>query len=125
MERNGTIAQGMSSEVWEDIGNRAKPKKAPEEKASIYQSWKPITRHSHESEETTADRRGKRLEAIFRVFPNSTISDEGMVISVIQNRKFEFWPGSDCWFSYAKQTYGYGIERLLKMIEEKLKDLNS
>lgn len=111
---------GMTSEVWEDLGSREKSKKTPEEKASIYKSLKPIPRHTHESEEVTADRRGKRLEAIFRLCPTSTIDASGIVISVIKNKRFEFWPATDCWYSCAKQTYGYGIERLLRIIEEKL-----
>lgn len=110
-----TINSGMSSEVWEDIGNRSKSN----EKPHICHSWKPVPRHYHEPEETTADRKGKRLEAIFRVCPDSVMS-EGMVTSVIKNKKFDFWPASDCWFSHAKQKYDYGIERLLKMIEERL-----
>lgn len=76
--------------------------------------------YEHEDEGETAVRRGRNLEAIFRVCPQSEISKDGVVTSVVDGKKFNFWPGSDCWYSHAKDRYGHGILKLLEKIEKLL-----
>lgn len=107
-----------SEDVWGDLGNRSKP--AVQERAHIYKNMKPAPNHQPEPEEITAKRRAKGLQAIFSVIPDANIHEDGSVTAEVRGRRFEFWPGSDCWYSHAVQKYGSGIEKLCQQIEKHL-----
>jgi len=114
-----TATYGVNmSEAWDDItGSIEKPSK-PLITPTKNQEFR------HESEERTAERRGKALEAIFKLFPDPKYNANGMITAEVKQLKFDLWPASDCWFSYSKQRYGSGIESLCSMIEKHLKEKN-
>lgn len=102
------------SEVWDDIGGGSKKSDDPI-KVVRKRVW-----HIHESDELTAKRASKCLEAIFRLDRSAEIQADGMVISIIDGKRFHFWPSSDCWYSESKRVYGRGIEKLCQQIQQHL-----
>lgn len=104
------------SEAWDEIiGSTEKPEK------KLTQPFKAKLNYAHESEEQTAKRRAKSLEAIFTVMPNAEFLEDGMLVRAeVFNRRIDFWPASDCYFLYSRNKYGHGIPELCATIMKHL-----
>lgn len=106
------------SEAWNEIADFSRPSV---ETSKAFVMPKPPKHYIHEPESITGSRRARNLEAIFKIFPDAKIEvDTGVVVASIKDKKFEFHPSSDTFFSYSKNHFGFGIESLLEKIKRHL-----
>lgn len=111
MEEKGDHNE-LTSEIWEDIGNHSKPSKA--DVKSIYSHLKPVQPPVFKDHRTTKE---KNLEALKALLSSKEVDpDQSMITIEFGGKKFDFFPASDCWYSYSKQQFGMGIENLIQKI---------
>lgn len=111
----------VSSEAWEEIGYREKPKDSVGP-ANIYKNLRKPPNHQHVTIEAQKSRRELSMEFIEQLKPMSEFYEEvdGKVRLKILGRWLELWPSTGCWYSHSKNIYGTGIEKLVSQVLEKL-----
>ena len=119
-QQENVVKLGMS-EVWADIGHRARPSK--DENSKVLAMLTGFKNHRHEDNEETLSRRERNLQSIRRVF-GPGVPDESTIILKALGRKIEFWPATGVWYSHSKGRYGHGIEEICQIIERELMKRN-
>lgn len=96
------------SETWEDLGyNNQKPLTKPK--------YKPFPRYTYEPDEITLKRKNDNENLIRSVFQKVTA--QGSVLSCeAKGYRFDFWPATDCYYSYSKDRFGNGIQALISLL---------
>lgn len=108
----------MSSDAWNEIGDREKPLEA----LNPYRHFKPHPIYAHEPKEIVEKRRDQNLAILenLRVI-SERFEEVGACIHLkVKGHVFDIFPSTDCWISYSKNIYGTGISNLRRMIQENL-----
>ncbi len=108
----------LSSEAWEDLGYS--DRRESTEKVLFRIPYSKPQFLQHESDEIRKPRKERLLDAIRSIEPTAEVNGVGTVTVQVTNKRFDFYPSSDCFFIYSTQRYGTGIERLCRQIAKNL-----
>ncbi len=70
------------------------------------------------------DKRDLNFKILRELIPDLLDEGQSMVVVDILDRRIEFHPSSDTWYSHARREYGYGIENQVKKMKSFLERKN-